>query len=130
MPAPMSANAFPHLHGHAYMALTTYRKSGAPVSTPVWFAQVDDRVYMITEPTAGKLKRLRNNPKVDVAPSSVRGKPVGPSAPALARELTVEAERQAADAALSKKYGIQKTLFQLLWKVQRITPAFIEVSPT
>ena len=111
------------------MALTTYRKTGVPVTTPIWFAQVGDHVYCLTEPTAGKLKRLRNNPKVDVAPSNVRGKPQGPSAPALARELMVEAERQAADAALSKKYGIQKSLFELLWKVQRISPAFIEIRP-
>lgn len=111
------------------MALTTYRKTGAPVSTPIWFAQVGDHLYCLTEPAAGKLKRLRNNPKVDVAPSNARGKPQGPSVPALARELTVETERQVADAALSKKYGIQKSLFQLLWKLQRVTPTFIEIRP-
>lgn len=124
-----SFTAFSHLQGQNFVALTTYRKSGVAVTTPIWFAQVGDRLYCLTEPEAGKLKRLRNNPKVEVAPCNVRGKLTGPSEPALARPLTSPAEQATADAALGKKYGLQKKLFQLLWKVQRITPAYFEIRP-
>jgi PPOX class probable F420-dependent enzyme len=109
------------------MALTTYRKTGLAVTSPVWFAQVGDVLYFLTEPHAGKMKRIRNNNQVQVAPCTARGKLLGPVADATARELTLPAERKAADDALTAKYGIQKKLFELLWKVQRTSPTFVEV---
>ena len=111
------------------MALTTYRKTGVAVTSPVWFAQIGDALYVVTEPHSGKMKRIRNNGQVQVAPSTVRGAPQGPAANGAARELTAAAECKAADEALSKKYGIQKKLFELLWKFQKVTPTFVEVRP-
>jgi hypothetical protein len=109
------------------MALTTYRKTGLPVSAPVWFAQVGESLFVLTEPHSGKMKRIRNNNQVQVAPCNARGKPHGPATTAQARELLTEAERKAANDALTAKYGIQKRLFELLWKLQKVTPTFIEV---
>ena len=123
------SNAFPHLQKSSYMALTTYRKTGVAVTSPVWFAQIGDALYVVTEPHSGKMKRIRNNGQVQVAPSTVRGAPQGPAANGAARELTAAAECKAADEALSKKYGIQKKLFELLWKFQKVTPTFVEVRP-
>jgi PPOX class probable F420-dependent enzyme len=59
--------AFDALANQQFMNLITQRKSGADVATPVWFAQDDNRLYVMTDRTAGKVKRIRNNPRVQVA---------------------------------------------------------------
>jgi PPOX class probable F420-dependent enzyme len=59
--------------------LTTYRRDGTPVGTPVNIAVDGDRAFIRTFDTAWKLKRIRNNPEVQVAPSTVGGKPTGPA---------------------------------------------------
>ena len=58
----MNNNPFPQLHKQQVINLTPYRKSGQPVATAVWFAQVSDRLYGMSEPQAGKCKRIHNNP--------------------------------------------------------------------
>ena len=60
------------LDRHRYVALATFRRSGAEVRTPVWFAAVDDRLYVFTAGDSGKVKRLRHSPRARVAPSDVR----------------------------------------------------------
>jgi PPOX class probable F420-dependent enzyme len=67
--------------------LTTYRRDGTPVGTPVNIAVDGDRAFVRTFDTAWKLKRIRNNPEVEVAPSTVRGKPTGPAIRAHAQAL-------------------------------------------
>ena len=57
------------LQGHKFIALSTYRKSGQPVVTPVWFTQRDGKLYVWTGASSGKVKRLRNNPHVSLATS-------------------------------------------------------------
>ena len=123
----LMSNPFSNLQKSNYIALTTYRKTGLAVTSPVWFAQAGDALYVITEPHSGKMKRIRNNGQVQVAPSTVRGKPLGPAADAQARELVSPAECKAADDALNAKYGIQKKLFELLWKFQKVSPTYVEV---
>ena len=66
--------AFQNLNGHQYMALTTYRRSGAGVPTAVWFAQDGDRLFIVTQDGSGKVKRIRNNAGVRVAPSDAGGR--------------------------------------------------------
>jgi PPOX class probable F420-dependent enzyme len=63
-----------------YFNLETFRKSGMGVRTPVWFAQSGDgsrsgraTFYIYSEANAGKVKRIRNNPKVRIAPCNFRG---------------------------------------------------------
>lgn len=111
------SDKFQSLVGQQYMNLTTYRKSGVAMVTPVWFALEStaggDRIVMITAPIAGKLKRIRNNPKVEVGPSNGRGKPLGPTLSAQARILS-EAEGAIAENLLNRKYGIMKKLWNLL----------------
>lgn len=126
--AAPTSTAFPNLTGHQFMSLTTFRKSGEPVATPVWFAQAGDRLYVVSLSTAYKLKRIAHNPAVIVAPCTMNGRVLGDSASGTARILS-EAEGKIADAALQKKYGIQKILFAFLWKLQRGTPVFIEILP-
>lgn len=99
-------NAFPGLQNQDFMNLTTYRKSGETVVTPVWFAQEGATLYMTTATSTGKIKRIRNNPVVMVGPSDRRGQPLGPTETARARILS-GSEAEKANTLLAKKYGWQ-----------------------
>ena len=59
--------------------LTTFKRDGTPIPTPVNLAVEGDRAYFRTYRKAGKTKRLRNNPAIEIAPCSPRGRPEGPS---------------------------------------------------
>jgi PPOX class probable F420-dependent enzyme len=61
-----------------YISLETFKKNGDGVKTPVWFVLRDNALYVYTEATSWKVKRIRNNPRVRVAPCSIRGVVKGP----------------------------------------------------
>ncbi len=116
---------FDLLDRHQYMNLTTYRRDGTPVVTPVWFAQDNERVVVVTMPTAGKIKRVRNNPQVTVGPSDARGKALGAPVSAQARILDSTAGKSA-EALLNRKYGLIKKLWN--WFIIRGKPmAYLEI---
>ena len=77
---PGTATDFDALKGAKYSLLVTFRRSGEPVATPVWFGLHDGRVYARTLVDAGKVKRLRQDPHVRIALCDVRGNPAGPFA--------------------------------------------------
>jgi PPOX class probable F420-dependent enzyme len=95
-----------------YISLTTYRKDGAAVATPVWLARDGDALLVITDPESGKAKRLRNNPSVLVSPCDMRGrvKPDAISVPARV-ELLDEGGTQRALGLISKRYGFMGRIF-------------------
>jgi uncharacterized protein len=95
------------LDRHRYMSLATFRRSGAEVATPVWFAAADGRLYVFTGGESGKVKRLRHSSRARVAPSDSRGRVLGPWQEASARILTEPASVDKAHAALRSKYGWQ-----------------------
>ncbi|HEU4605836.1 MAG TPA: PPOX class F420-dependent oxidoreductase [Nitrososphaera sp.] len=97
------------LSGHQYIKLETYRKSGQAVATPVWFTMDGDKVFVVTRSGTGKVKRLRNNQKVRVVPSGMRGEPKGEWADGEARFTTPE-EFERALKQRSKKYGFKVKL--------------------
>ena len=72
------------------MSLASFRKNGNPVYTPIWFGEKDDKLYVMTRSDSGKYKRIRNNPKVRIAPCTMRGKITGPEFAATARILPPE----------------------------------------
>jgi hypothetical protein len=96
-----------------YLSLATYRASGAEVATPVWFASVDDTLYVFTAGDSGKVKRLRRSPRARIAPCDARGKVNGAWRDATGRLVTDAAVIRRAQAALGKKYGWQKWLLDL-----------------
>src|SRR5260370_37658770 len=71
--------------GHKYLSLETFKKSGDGVKTPVWFAadpsagldSNDAKLYVYTIGGSGKVKRVRNNPRVKIAPCDMRGNVLG-----------------------------------------------------
>ncbi|MDQ4119006.1 MAG: PPOX class F420-dependent oxidoreductase [Actinomycetota bacterium] len=78
------------------VVLTTYRRDGTPVPTAVSIAVDGDRAVFRTFAKAGKARRLRNDPTVEVAPSTVRGTPTGPALRGTARRLDGDEDRAAA----------------------------------
>ncbi|HEX3392788.1 MAG TPA: PPOX class F420-dependent oxidoreductase [Solirubrobacteraceae bacterium] len=113
---------------HKRALLTTFRRSGVPVSTPVWAAEADGRFYVRSERTAGKVKRLRNDSRVLIAPSTVRGRPLG--APLEARASVVSSEReQIAERALVRRYGLGRRLFEWTFDRLRIDMCYLEIVP-
>ena len=78
----MTSPVFLQLGDERFVALTTFRKSGVGVSTPVWIAREGDALIVTTPSGTGKVKRLRNDPRVELRPSNRMGK-VHPDAPVL-----------------------------------------------
>jgi len=100
------SNAFEALQGYQFINLTTYRKSGQPVVTTVWFAHEGNRIVGTTQRQAGKIKRIRHNPAVTVVPSTANGQVLGEAVKGVARTLPPE-EEAPVKAALKNKYGVQ-----------------------
>lgn len=88
-----------------YVLLTTFRKDGTPVSTPLWAAFDGDRLLMWTVTDSWKVKRIRRNPRVTVAACDVRGNPKGPAVEATA-EILDDAGTDRARDAIAKRYGL------------------------
>ncbi len=59
------------IHSQRYLSLATFRKSGVAVHTPIWFAEDDNKLYFMTNSKLGKVKRIRNNPQVMIAPCTI-----------------------------------------------------------
>ena len=102
----------PAIHDQKYISLTTFRKSGVGVATPVWFGEEDGKLYVMTRSDMGKTKRVRNNSKVRVAPCTIRGKVTGPEFPATARILP-PAEHAYARQTINRKYWLARV--PLIW---------------
>src|SRR4051794_32286609 len=94
------------LDGRRFCLLTTFRKSGAAVSTPLWFATHGETLYVKTAVDSGKVKRIRRSPRVEVAPCTIRGRPLGPPVAASARIVVDAAEEARAERALHAHYGL------------------------
>ena len=92
------------------VALTTYRRSGAPISTPVSIAVDGDRAYVRSFERAWKTRRIARNPEVTIAPSDARGTATGPAIRATARRLS-GAEYARASRALAGKYPFLHRVF-------------------
>jgi PPOX class probable F420-dependent enzyme len=60
-----------------YLSLTTFRRDGTPVATPVWLARHGDELVVFTSMSSGKAKRLRNSGRVLLAPCDMRGRVTG-----------------------------------------------------
>jgi PPOX class probable F420-dependent enzyme len=102
------------LDRHRYMSFATFRKNGAEVATPVWFAAADGKLYVFTAEQSGKVKRLRHSQRARVALSDARGRVRGEWREATARVLTDPGSIERAQAAFRAKYGWQMSLGNLL----------------
>jgi PPOX class probable F420-dependent enzyme len=85
--------------------LTSYKRDGSPVGTPLSVAVDGDRAYARTFTNAYKVKRIERNPKVELAPCNVKGNPSGPGVAAVARRVDGEEYRHAG-RLLRRKYPL------------------------
>ena len=104
-----------------YMSLTTYRRDGTPVSTPVWFVEEDGRLFVTTAADSYKAKRLRRNPAAMVVSCTARGVPKGDAIPVQVEFLPPE-EHERVDRLMAEKYRLDRVLilpiYRLLMKLR------------
>ena len=111
-----STPAFAALGDERFISLTTFRRSGDPVSTPVWMARDGDHLIVTTPQDSGKVKRLRNSGRVELRPCDRMGR-VRTDEVAISGEASVlddAASLKHLAAAFSKKYGFEYRLFMLI----------------
>lgn len=88
-----------------FALLTTFRKDGTAVPTPVWIVRVGDELRVWTMRDSGKVKRIRRSGRVELTPCSMRGEPRGSAIEATARVMP-DTEAPAVLKALAHKYGV------------------------
>jgi PPOX class probable F420-dependent enzyme len=111
-----------------YCLLITYKRDGTPMPSPLWFGVRDGKLYAESGAEDWKVKRIRNNPNVRVAPCNTRGVPTGP--PFLGTARIVEKHEEAeADRIIQSNYGWYRTVYERLL-AHRVATANIEVTPS
>ena len=103
-----SDSAFAALGNEQFLSLTTFRRSGERVSTPMWVARDGDALIMFTPQASGKVKRLRNSPRVELRPCDRFGRVKDGVEPVagMAEVLTDEDSRERATGIIRRKYGL------------------------
>jgi PPOX class probable F420-dependent enzyme len=112
--------------GHKYLNLETFKKNGEGVKTPVWFAADPARdlasdaaqLFTYTIGKSGKVKRIRNNGRVRIAPCDMRGNLLGEWVDARA-EIVTGADAEYGDRLLNKKYLPWKQLLNFFASFRR-----------
>lgn len=124
------ATSFDHLAGEKYILLTTFRRDGTPVATPLWHVVRHGTVLTSTMPSTGKVKRIRNNPNVTISACTMRGRVTGPTYAARARLLS-GAESRRANRLKRSRYllGVPIQFFERLVYRTRFVGIAIEPVP-
>ena len=131
-----SAAAAPSFGGR-YLSITSYRRDGRGVATPVWFVQRDGRLLVETDAASGKVKRIRRNPQVRVAVCTAGGRLRGEQVPAMA-EILPDSEVGAVERLIAAKYRLDMIIFRPLRFIQarlhlgrpRTEPAILGITPS
>jgi len=105
------------------ISLTTFKRDGTKVSTPIWFNVIGEKIYVTTEPGAWKVKRIANNPSVEFAVCTQRGKVAGKTFGGTARILA-PAELASVIAAKKRRYASFRLIH--LFKKDQVA---IEITP-
>jgi uncharacterized protein len=100
-----------------YVLLTTFTKDGRPKPTPVWAASDRDRLLVISEEKAWKVKRIRNTPRVTLAVCDIRGRPKSEPIEATATILD-KSHTGAVYDAIGREYGLIGRVFNLFSKLR------------
>ena len=123
------------LRNQNYIVLTTFKKNGQGITRPIFFVFDRDRIFFNTLEKYQKVRRLRNNPNVEIAPAKARmGAPkdykiIGKTIKGIARLLEGE-EAKAANRLLRKKYGYKYTFFNTFQGTYlRSKLLFYEITP-
>jgi PPOX class probable F420-dependent enzyme len=120
-----------------YLSLTSFRRDGTGVATPVWFVEADGRLLVETDAGSCKVRRIRRDPRVTIAPCTATGRLRGTPVPAWA-ELLPDAEVARVDRLMASKYRIDLLFIKPIRKMQaalhrrrpRGTPVVLEITPS
>jgi len=130
------ATATPVFRGR-YLSITSYKRDGRGVATPVWFVPRDGRLLVETDAGSGKVKRVRRNPRVRVAVCTASGRLRSEQVPAVA-EILPDSEIGVVERLIADKYRFDLVLFRPLRFVQarlhlgrpRTRPAILGITPS
>jgi len=101
-----------------HISLETYRKTGEAVRTPVWFIEENGELLVRTDSSTGKIKRIRNNPRVRIAPCNARGTVKGRWVDGEARMIESESSEHVF-SLLRKKYGVSYRMVRFVQRFSR-----------
>ena len=108
------------LAGEKYISLTTFKRDGTPVATPVWVVSDDGRRLLVwTGPETWKVKRIRRDPRVLVSASDFKGRTRGESYEGVARLLDVP-HGSLVEPLLDRKYGLSRRALGAFNKLVRL----------
>ena len=110
---PMASGAAIRLGRERYINIESFRRDGTGVKTPVWCAELDGKIVVVTDGTSYKVKRIRKNPKVRVAPCNATGVVSGDWLDGECRIIEDAEHAKTAHATLRAKYGLQFRLLDL-----------------
>lgn len=120
------AEGLEEVTGRRYCTVVSFRRDGTPVATPVWFGLSEGAVFFRSLADSYKIRRIRSDPRVLVAPCSRRGKPVGLPFEGRARILEGE-EEAAAEAAIQSNFGAIRAGYEVA--IRDAEARYVEVRP-
>src|SRR5687767_10861619 len=126
----MSTTTVPsaYLRDHNFISLTTFRKNGEAVPTPVTFAEANGKLYVVTGLKTGKIKRLQNNPVVELAPSDRRGTVLGTPVQGQARMLSAEEAKALHNQLKFRPPALIMFVYNLLRDLRSGGNVYLEIS--
>ncbi|MFN8080824.1 MAG: PPOX class F420-dependent oxidoreductase [Kineosporiaceae bacterium] len=126
----IDAAALDLLGESAYVRLTTFRKNGTPVPTPVWVVRDGDHLLVTSNATAGKVKRLGHTPRVTLTPCDVRGRVADGAVEHEGTAVVIrDADQQRRlNQLLIAKYGIQARLLFIGSRIRRAESACLDIT--
>ncbi|MCC5872293.1 MAG: PPOX class F420-dependent oxidoreductase [Gammaproteobacteria bacterium] len=110
----LDASERQRLHDANYLNLGTFRRDGTVVRTPVWFAEAEGCFWVFTAGNAGKVKRLNNDPRCEIARCDAWGGHLGPWVEAHGERVPDAKAAAEGYRALRAKYGWQMLLTDVL----------------
>ena len=102
-----------------YLSVTSFKRDGTGVATPVWFVSDGKRLFALTDLHSGKVRRIRRNPRVLVAPCRANGKLRGDPTPARVDLLTGTPDLERVQALLIKRYKLAYRFVMLVYRLGR-----------
>jgi PPOX class probable F420-dependent enzyme len=131
--SPATSPAFPG----KYLSLTSFRRDGTGVATPVWFVETGGRLLVETDAASYKVRRIRRDPRVTIAPCTATGRLRGTPVPAWA-ELLPDAEVARVERLMARKYRVDLLFIKPFRTLQRAlhrnrpreVPVILELTPS
>jgi PPOX class probable F420-dependent enzyme len=102
-----------------YLSVTSFKRDGTGVATPVWFVCDGRRLLALTDLHSAKVRRVRRNPRVMVAPCRASGKLRGEPIPARAEVLTATADLERVQKLLVERYKVSYRVVMLIYRLGR-----------